>query len=96
MYWLSHYIAAIRQMPETLSGEQKLERFLTKLACDHYVAASTQNQAFHAIVFFYKNVLGVPLQAVDALRATRPAHMRHAPTVTETRTLLQTVRDVGG
>ena len=41
-------------------------------------------------------MLGLPLQAVDALRVTRPAHLRHAPTVTEARTLLQTVRDVGG
>ena len=96
VYWLSHYIAAIREMPATLSGEQKLECFLTKLACDRRVAASTQNQAFNAIVFFYKEVLGAPLQGVDALRVTRPAHLRHAPTVSETRGLLQAVRDAGG
>ena len=81
VYWLRHYIAAIREIPGTLSSEQKLERFLTALACDRGVAASTQNQAFNAIVFFYKDVLAVPLQGVDALRATRPAHLRHAPTV---------------
>jgi hypothetical protein len=79
-----------------LSCEQKLERFLSALAQRHAVAASTQNQAFNAIAFFYKDVLGTPLQNVDALRATRPAHLRHAPTVTETRALLQAVRDVAG
>ena len=47
-------------------------------------------------MFFYKDVLGTPLQKVDALRATRPVHLRHAPTVSETRALLQAVRDVGG
>jgi len=87
---------AIRQMPNSLPSERKLERFLTELAQTRGVAASTQHQAFNAIVFFYKDVLGLPLQAVDALRVTRPAHLRHAPTVAETRTLLQAVRDVGG
>ena len=96
VHWLRRYMAAIRQMPNSLPSEKKLERFLTELAGRGDVAASTQHQAFNAILFFYKDVLGLPLQAVDALRVTRPAHLRHAPTVTETRTLLQTVRDVGG
>lgn len=95
-FWLRRYMAAIRQMPNSLSSEKKLERFLTELAQRQDIAASTQQQAFNAIVFFYKDVLEMPLQAVDALRVTRPAHLRHAPTVTETRTLLQAVRDVGG
>jgi hypothetical protein len=95
-YWLRHYTAALRQMPETLSSREKLQRFLTGLACQSDVAASTQNQAFNAIVFFYKEVLDQPIEDVDALRAKRPVHMRHAPTMSETVALLQTVRDVGG
>ena len=54
--WLRRYMAAIRHLPNTLTSEQKLERFLTQLARQHDVAASTQNQAFNAIVFFYKDV----------------------------------------
>ena len=34
-------------------------------------------------------MLGQPLHKVDALRATLPAHLRHAPTVSEIRALLQ-------
>ena len=83
-------------MPPSLTSEQKLERFLTYLAVQRDVAASTQNQAFNAIVAFYKDVLGKPLQEVDSLRATRPAHLRHAPTPKETRELLMTVCDRGG
>jgi len=93
--WLRRYMAAVRQMPNSLPSEKKLERFLTELA-QQGVAASTQQQAFNAVAFFYKDVLGVPLQAVDALRVRRPAHLRHAPTVAETRLLLQAVPDVGG
>ena len=96
VHWLRRYISALQGIPPTLTSEQKLERFLTQLALTRDVAASTQNQAFNAIAFFYKDVLGTPLHDVDALRATRPVHLRHAPTLTETRALLQAVGDVGG
>lgn len=45
------------------------------------------------ICFFYKEVLGKPLQGVDSLRVTRPAHLRHAPTPKDTRARLVTVGD---
>ena len=78
VHWLRRYMAALHNMPQTLSSEQKVERFLTDLALKRDVAAATQNQAFNAIAFFYKDVLGAALHDVDALRATRPAHLRHA------------------
>ena len=96
LHWLRHYMVALGGMPKTLTSEQKLEGFLTELALKKNVSAATQNQAFNAILFFYKDVLGTPLKAVDALRATRPEHVRHAPTVEETRALIEAVRDVGG
>jgi len=96
VFWLRRYIAAVQRMPAGLSSEQKLERFLTRLARDENLAASTQNQAFNAILYFYKEVLGKPLERVNALRATRPAHLRHAPSIQQTRALLQTVQDRGG
>ncbi len=48
--WLRRYMKALRQMPPGLSSEKKLETFLTDLACERDVSASTQNQAFNAIV----------------------------------------------
>lgn len=96
VYWLRHFVTALDGMPDSLSSEQKLERFLTDLARHHDLSASSQNQALNAILFFYKEVLGQPLQGIDALRAKRPAHLRRAPTVAETQALLQTVRDIAG
>jgi len=58
LHWLRRYMVALVQMPTVLSSEQKLERFLTDLALRKNVSASTQNQAFNAILFFYKDVLG--------------------------------------
>jgi hypothetical protein len=83
-------------MPEGLSSEKKLEQFLTHLARDRDVSASTQNQALNAILFFYREVLGQTIGNVNALRANRPVHERHAPTVSETQLLLQTIRNEGG
>ena|SRR6266550_342832 len=60
--WLRRYIAAIREMPPVIASEQKLELFLTELALSRGVSASTQNQAFNAILFFYRDVLGCPLK----------------------------------
>ena len=96
LFWLRRYIAALRRMPPELPSEKKLEQFLTDLALRHDVAASTQNQALHAILFFYKCVLGQPLANVDALRATRPVHERYASTVSETQALLQSIPTQGG
>ncbi len=84
-FWLRRYISAVRRMPKDLSSERKLEPFLTELALRDNVAASTQNQAFNSVVFFYKEALGQPLGNVDALCATRPVHERHAPSIPETR-----------
>lgn len=96
VHWLRRYMGALRQMPPELPSEKKVERFLTDLACKLHVSASTQNQAFNAILFFYKQVLGQSLGNVCALRATRPAHERHAPTLAETQALLRTARNHGG
>lgn len=87
IYWLRQYVTALNGMPDSLASEQKLERFLTGLARHRDLSASSQNQAFNAILFFYKEVLDKPLQGIDALRAKRPVHLRHAPTVAEMRAL---------
>jgi len=54
LYWLRRYMTAVHRMPVPLPSEQKVERFLTDLAQKQHVAASTQNQAFNAVLFFSK------------------------------------------
>ena len=93
--WLRRYIKALATIDSALSSEKKLECFLTRLA-QADVSASSQNQAFNAIAFFYREVLDKALGRVDGLRAKRPVHERHAPSVAETQLLLQTIQNVGG
>lgn len=96
VYWLKRYIAALEHMPPALPSEKKVERFLNGLAHNRTTAANTQHQALNAIVFFYKDVLDQPLQSINSLRISRPAHLRHAPTIPEVHALLQAVPDVAG
>ncbi len=60
-------------------GAPEIEAFLSHLAQEGNVSASTQNQAFNAILFLYRNVLKIELTTpVYALRAKRNQHL---PTV---------------
>ena len=57
-------------------GKVEIEAFLTSLAVDRNVAAATQNQALSALLFLYRDVLGLPLPWLDdVVRAKRPARM---------------------
>jgi hypothetical protein len=54
-------------------GVPEIEAFLTHLAQDENVAATTQNQAFNALLFLYRNLLYIELDApIHALRANAP------------------------
>ena len=60
--------------PHSMGGPE-IEQFLSDLAVNGHVAASTQNQAFHALLFLYRQVLGIELPRLDALRAKRPKRL---------------------
>jgi len=76
IYWVKRYIYFHdKRHPNTL-GSKDIERFLTHLALRERVAASTQNQAFCALLFLYRFVLHIELdEGIKALRARRPEHL---------------------
>jgi len=59
-------------------GKAESEAFLTHLAVNGQVAASTQNQALSALLFLYREVLHLDVTGIDAVRAKRP---QSVPTV---------------
>ena len=70
-------------------GEPEVREFLTHLAADRNVAASTQNQAFNALLFLYKSVLGRELEDLSGIsRATRPPKLPVVLTPEEVKALL--------
>lgn len=94
--WLRRFARFVSEQCDPLAKpEQKMEAFLTQLARQE-VSASTQNQAFCALLFFYREVLKVELGKVDSLRAKKPVMVRTAPAASEVRALLAAVPDVGG
>lgn len=58
------------------------------------MSASTQNQAFNALLFFYREVLKQELGPVNSLRARRAVGVRECPSQTEVSQLLAAVRDI--
>jgi integrase len=76
-------------------GPVEITQFLTVLAVDRHVSASTQNQALAAILFLYKEVLGCdPGWMDDIVRAKRPERLPVVLTRQEVQALLATLDGV--
>lgn len=70
-------------------GAAEVEWFMTHLAVERNVSASTQNQALAAILFLYKAVLGIELPWLNNVqRAKKPQRLPVVLTVEEVRRLL--------
>jgi len=61
-------------------GKNEIEEYLTSLAVRNKVAPSTQNQAFSAVLFLYKEVLGVDMSEWN-IQALRAQERKHIPVV---------------
>lgn len=74
-------------------GADEVNAFLTSLAVDKHVSATTQSQALSAILFLYRVVLDEPLPWLDDLvRAQRPLRVPVVLTVDEARSVLEKIR----
>lgn len=91
--WIVRYYNYTLKLPRDLPSEKKFEAFLTMLAREREVSATTQNQAFNAILYLYKHVLQRPLGDVNGLRAKRSTFARHCPSPAEVVALLRTLVD---
>ena len=66
-------------------GNKEIEAFLSYLAVDMKVLAATQNQAFNALLFLYKEVLKKDLDdSINAIRAKKPKRLPTVMTKDET------------
>jgi integron integrase len=90
VWWVRRFVHFCgRRHPRGL-GERDVTRFLSSLAVDRGVSASTQNQALSALVFLYGAVLGMPVGWLSALvRAKRPQRMPVVLTRDEVRAVLE-------
>lgn len=74
--WIKRFILFHHKRHPQEMNAPEIEQFLTHLAVEEHVAASTQNQALAALLFLYQQVLHLELVAsIDAVRAKKPQHL---------------------
>src|SRR5438093_13644107 len=59
-HWIVRYIRFHGMRHPAEMGAAEINQFLSDLAVNGHVAASTQNQAFNALLFLYRTVLERP------------------------------------
>jgi integron integrase len=92
--WIRRFILFHHKRHPSEMGAKEVEAFLTHLAVKEKVAASTQNQAFSALLFLYRSVLQQDLgEAVNALRAQKPKHLPTVLTKEEVRGIFSFLSD---
>ncbi|HOT98586.1 MAG TPA: integron integrase [bacterium] len=97
IHWILGYIRFHGRCHPQDMGAAEVEAYLSHLATARDVAAGTQNQAMHAILFLYKQVLGIDLPWLDGITRAKPS--KRLPTVltqAETRALLAEVDGLPG
>ena len=93
--WVRRYILFHNKRHPAQMGRPEIESFLTHLAVDRNVAPSTQNQALHAILFLYREVLEEPIpERINALRAQERRRLPTVLTVEEVQRLLKQMAGV--
>src|SRR5262245_38785171 len=75
-YWIRYFIFFHGKRHPADMGAPEVTAFLSWLAVERNVAAATQNQALSALLFLYRNVLGIELPWLGELvRAQRPVRL---------------------
>jgi integron integrase len=93
--WIRRYILFHNKRHPKDMGVPEIEEFLTHLATTENVSASTQNQAFSALLFLYRHVLQLPLDdRIEALRARRSRYLPTVLTPEETRCIINQMSGV--
>lgn len=88
--WVERYIRFHGKRHPAEMGAPELEAFLTHLAVNRDVAAATQNQAASAILFLYREVLGLRLPWLEGVtRARKPKRLPVVLTPGEVKAVLE-------
>lgn len=91
--WCERFIRFHHMRHPGEMGTPQVEEYLTYLA-KRNVSASTQNQAFAAILFMYREVIGRNIENVHAMMAKRDTHIPTVLSVEEVRALMCRLRGV--
>ncbi len=88
-HWLRRFLRFQRMRHPREMGEAEINAFLSHLATEERVSASTQNQALAALLFLYRTVLGGDVGNLEGvIRARRRARLPVVMTVDEVKAVL--------
>jgi integron integrase len=74
--WIRRFILFHNKRHPNVLGAVEVTGYLSHLATNRHVSASTQNQAFSALLFLYRDVLGRQLAGLEEVaRAKRPERL---------------------
>jgi integron integrase len=95
--WTRRFVLFHGKRHPSEMGAGEIRSFLSHLATRRNVAASTQNQAFSALLFLYRHVLEQPFPELEGVaRAKRPAKLPSVFTQEEVRQVLAQMKGVNG
>jgi len=92
--WIKRFILFHNKRHPKEMGSPEIEAFLTHLAVEGHVAASTQNQALAALLFLYRDVLRQEL--ADPINAMRAKESQHLPAVLTKDEVKQVIAHLSG
>ena len=93
--WIRRFIVFHNKRHPSSMGADEVNAFLSGLAVEGPVSASTQKQALCAIMFLYRHVLRDPLPWIaDIIRAQRAEHLPVVLTASEARMVIDHVEGV--
>lgn len=97
LQWMRRYVKYHGRRHPRDMGPKEVEAFLTHLAVEAKVGASTQNQALQALLFLYRQVLGIELPWLENVtRASRPRKLPVVLSIAEVRSVLAQLDGVCG
>jgi integron integrase len=91
--WIKRFILFHKKRHPVEMGAPEVQAFISFMAVERQVAASTQKQALSAILFLYRNVLNHPVEVPDILR---PEASVHLPTVLAHPEAMQVIEKMSG
>jgi len=95
-YWAKNYILFHNKKHPKDMGKVEIEQFLTHLAVEKNIAPSTQNQAFNALLFLYREVLEVDVSSfnIQSLRAKEKSRIPVVLSIEEVKQILANITGI--
>jgi len=93
LHWMKEFILYHNKRHQAEMGVPEVEAYLTHLAVEPNVAPSTQNVAMQSILFLYRQVLGMELTGIEALRAKKDKRLPVVLTKSEVHRVLEQITE---